>query len=218
MEPRSQRTSVVLGASAALIGALVALSRLDRDEAGPPVEVVDLRHVGPGASESVLVAGRELRVAVPAGPDQGATHGTVVLSRPDGHGPDELERDGSLESLHVADLDADGVEDALLTIRNGGSGSYVQLFVLLSGSPEAYAPQELPANSDPGVDGYCGHDRVRVRDGVVERRVATFRDADQPSDPSRGTATREADTNADPGGPERALTFDLASWTWRPGP
>jgi hypothetical protein len=217
MDSRTQRTSVVLGASAALIVALVALSRVDRDEPRPPVEVFDLRHVGPGVSESVLVDGRELRITVPAGLEEGATYGTVVLSRPGGPGPNELERDGSLESLHVADLDADGVEDALLTIRNGGSGSYVQMFVLLSGSPEAYVPRELPAQSAPGVDGYCGHDRVRVRDGVVERRVATFRDAGQASDPGVGTGPREADTNAAPGGAERALTFDLASWTWRPG-
>ncbi len=63
-----------------------------------------------------------------------------------------LERDGTIESVHLADLDGDGRDEMVVVMRSAGSGGYVaaQAFSVANNRIEARSSvKDLPADADP---------------------------------------------------------------------
>lgn len=186
--------------------------------------VVDLRHVHPGSQARFRLGGDELRISVPSDPSEGATFGSFHLSFADDRAaPLRATRDGTLETLHVADVDGDGSEDGLLTVRNGGSGSHAQLYLVASSANGTLEITELPSGGTLGDASYRGHDVVTVEGGRITRRYPAYHDEGLrldrrygADDLARGVSPIRSgpDSNHDPSGADRVVVFDLGTWRW----
>lgn len=134
-----------------------------------------------------------------------------------------FERDGSLEAVWVADVNGDLKEDGLVVVRNGGSGSYVEL-LLLKSVGGGYEAELLSGTLPAGVKGYMGHDRVMVSAaGEIFRSFATYEGKGlrvdrqwEVKDGLRGEGPVKvaADSNAGPSGVTVKLRFNMKLGAW----
>ena len=212
----------VLGLIAALIGlGLLNANRPAPETVTEPLQV-DATSLHPGTSIRFGVGERDVEVSVPA--EEGFTFGTFqidIASLEYVSGP--IERDGSLETVWVSDVNGDGQQDGVFLVRNGGSGSYVDIVVLESGGG-GFSVRRLPSVSSATVPGYMGHDTVSVRNGTIMRSFPTYAHKTQvridrkwkPEDVVRGEAPIKVkpDSNADPSGATVELRFDYAADRW----
>lgn len=212
--------ALLLGAGMVVV---VAVVLLPRGEPGREAREIDLSGLRPGGDLSFEIGKRPVVVSVPA--KEGATFGTFTVASPVvGYHSGPVERDGSLETIWVGDVSNDGREDAVIVVRSGGSGSYVDLFVLEE-TAAGFVLRALPDLPVAGTPGYMGHDRVSVRGGVIHRsfpeydqtgrtridRQWTVQDGMEGESPVK----TGGDTNADPSGGTVRFRFDDTSGTWR---
>lgn len=175
-------------------------------EAETRTKIIPLDEVGPGGGAEVVLAGNLVALSVPDG--EGASVGTLECRVENSADPLVVERDGSLESLMIADIDSDGVEDGLLTIRSVGSGSFVQLVLLGIDEEGGIQARQLPLGTQVLPDGYGGHDKVEVRpapesDGSAQQVVRSF------------PTYESTDAQATPTGATGQVVFDATRWSWR---
>lgn len=175
---------------------------------------VDISHLGPGKSASLVVAGRTVEIAVPAG--EGFTFGSFQIAVPaTGFSRKKLERDGSLNRIWIGDVTSDGIEDMVIVIKSGGSGSYADVFLLETVTTN-FVISRLPEFTTPG---YMGHDVVSVQNGAIVRSFPTYIDDDKvrldrqykPNDLLRGKSPvrKKPDSNATPSGSTKTFRFDV---------
>ena len=184
---------------------------------------VECSGLAPGNRLEFAIGGQPASLSIPA--DEGVTFGTFRIDVPAaGFDSGLLERDGSLETVWLDDVNGDDREDAVVVVRSGGSGSYVVILVLES-TPTGPTLRSLPPLPAAATKGYMGHDAVAVRDGVITRSFPTYNDStrtriDQQWDLEDGLRgelpiKRTADANADPSGRTCRLRFGWASFAWR---
>ena len=133
---------------------------------------------------------------------------TVRAQTPEGDlGPIEVEADGAITGVEVADLNADGFPEIYVYVTSAGSGSYGSLIAYASNRnrsmSEIYLP---PLEDDPDASkGYMGHDTFAVGEGALIRRFPVY---------------REGDTNAEPSGGMRQVQYRLEAGEagWRLAP
>lgn len=187
----------------------------------PAAREIDVSHVDPGSNFTFSVAGRIAEISVPAG--QGYTDGSFSISVPDvDYFSRQLSRDGSLHRIWIGDVTADAIEDAVIVIQSGGSGSYADIF-LLETTPTHHVVAHLPEFNDPD---YMGHDAVSIRDGKILRVFPTYVDQEQlrldrqweAKDALKGRlpVRRSRDSNASPSGEDKGFLFNRKTGTWMP--
>lgn len=213
---------VALPAFASALLMLVVLST-PRDQAS-----TQRLNVPPGQSFLFQLSGQTMSASVPAGPDESHSFGTFVVRQDNGDfTTGALERDGSVESLHIDDFNADGRKDALFVVRCAGSGSYVSLFAILS-NDTGFTTKQLPDPPNALMADYMGHDSVAVRNHEIVRRFPTYIDNSkvridrqwQPADLVNGSSLPfkvEPDSNASPSGRDTSVIYSVKSGKWRSG-
>lgn len=215
--PTQTRSILVLLLLAAGVTTLMLTTR-------PPAEPVpmSLRDLRPGGTQSLLVEGRAWTVSVPAG--EGHTYGTFeIQTRSPRFMSGPLERDGSMESAWTADLNGSGKKDLVIAVRNGGSGSYINLWIL-ENTPAGPRVRRVPPLPPGGFPGYMGHDTISVHDGRIFRAFPTYVHAPsvridrqwKPKQGLQGTSPikRDPDANAAPSGETTTLYFNLTANRW----
>ena len=95
-------------------------------------------------------------------------------------------RDGSVAGVWFDDLDNDDNPDALVWIRNVGSGSYGQLHAYTLENAQL-KQVVLPEAGFELVKGYRGRDTYSMEDGRLYRTFPRYRPNDSMADPSGGT-------------------------------
>lgn len=111
-----------------------------------------------------------------------------------------------VESVHVADLDANGFDEFYIVTVSSGSGSYGNVLGFASNRDKSLSMIYLPEirEADELFAGYMGHDSFRIVDNKLVRSFPVY----QPSD-----------TNNKPTGGTRRLTYGLfpgeAGWQLR---
>jgi hypothetical protein len=101
----------------------------------------------------------------------------------------EVEADGTIGNVEVADLDANGYPEIYIYVTSAGSGSYGSLIAYASNRnlsiSDIYLP---PLEDDPAaVKGYMGHDEFAVVENSLVRRFPIYLDGDMNAAPSGGT-------------------------------
>lgn len=139
---------------------------------GTEVNSVDLSSLAPGSSITFALEAKQLRISLP--PGEGASEGTFKVETIEPEytsGP--VDRDGSLERLFIGKFAGNSSSAALFVIRNAGSGSYVQLYMLDNENGQL----KLTVLPEPGTDqlnGYSGHDVVTVIGGRIARTFPIY--------------------------------------------
>ncbi|MFN9729781.1 MAG: PliI family lysozyme inhibitor of I-type lysozyme [Pseudomonadota bacterium] len=110
----------------------------------------------------------------------------------------EAEADGTITSVEIEDLNADGYPEIYVYVTSAGSGSYGSVFVYASNKNKSLSEIRLPSiEDDPKVSqGYMGHDKFAVGEGAFLRRFPVY---------------RKGDTNAHPTGGVRQIQYKLES-------
>ncbi len=188
-----------------------------------PTERFDLTSLGPGEGFRLLVANREITIAIPAG--EALSIGSFRLSDPDldyDSGP--IVRDGSLETVWIADVNADDQQDLITVARSAGSGGYTQVTLFLQ-TDAGYSVRTLPEISSKIVPGYMGHDDIRIhRDRIVVSFPTYLSSTDTRVDrqwvPADAIARKlplknRSDSNSDPSGKTRWLSYDFDTNRWK---
>ena len=104
------RSLLLAGGFAVVIAVLVYVTR-----PGPPPEVwtLDATALKAGGELGFEVGGRPVALAIPEG--EGASIGTFTVQSPMlGYHSGPIERDGGIETIWVADVTSDGLEDAVV--------------------------------------------------------------------------------------------------------
>ena len=220
-ETKSARLTLLLAAGFAIVIAVVVM--LTRSETKDEAWEIDASGLNPGGELAFEIGKRPVVAAVPE--KEGATFGSFMISsQAVGFHSGPIERDGSLETIWVDDVTGDGREDAVIVVRSGGSGSYVDLFVL-EGTPAGFVLRLLPDLPAVGKPGYMGHDQVAVRDKVIHRsfpsdddtgktrvdRQWTVKDGVQGESPVK----TGGDSNAAPSGKTVRFRYDYAAGEWK---
>jgi hypothetical protein len=194
----------------------------------PQPVVPRLLNLSPGASVQLALGPHMMTLSVPAGPTESASEGRFRVELPSlGFDSGALERDGSVESVFVADCNQDAADDAVIVVRCAGSGSYVTLFCLLSGA-QGYSMAKLPEPPSALMHGYQGHDAISVQNGRVSRTYPSYVDVnrlrlDRQWSPNDAIKTGESpiksqpDSNSCPSGSDSRIDYDLAAGRWTRG-
>jgi len=130
--------------------------------------------------------------------NQGSTNTLVVT--PAGlkidNQPQRQEIDGTVGSAEVADLDGDGSPELYIGITSAGSGSAGRLLGFAANRRKSLSFVFLPPldPASPQAQGYQGHDSFRVEGTRLVQRFPLY---------------RPGDSNAEPGGGQRALYHRL---------
>jgi hypothetical protein len=108
------------------------------------------------------------------------------------------EIDGTVTGAEVADLNADGSPELYVYINSAGSGTYGSLVAYSSNNNKSLSEIYLPELSDDPENskGYMGHDEFTVIEDQLGRRFPLY---------------NEGDTNANPTGKTRQLSYQLVS-------
>ena len=120
---------------------------------------------------------------------------------------EQAEADGTITSIEVEDLDANGYPEVYVYVTSVGSGSYGSLIAYASNRNRSITPISLPQlEDDPAAaKGYMGHDRLAVGEGALMRNFPIY---------------KEGDTNAAPTGGTRQVQYHLqageAGWQLKP--
>jgi hypothetical protein len=115
---------------------------------------------------------------------------TVRAETPEGAlEPMVAEADGTITSVEVEDLNADGYPEIYVYINSAGSGSYGSLIAYASNHNKSLSQIYLPPIADdPAVArGYMGHDEFAVGEGTLLRRFPLYRENDVNAGPTGGT-------------------------------
>lgn len=184
---------------------------------------IDLSAVIPGKQQELRVGAHGVWVAVPQG--EGLSFGTMSIEIPNiGFASRGIERDGSLESVWIADVNHDASDDAVFVVRSVGSGSYASVVVLESDGATFRVRRLSEAFRAPG---FMGHDQITILDGTIHRTFPTYVDReaarlDRQWSIEDGLAgelplKRAPDSNSDPSGSSRELRYDYAVHAWKQG-
>ncbi|MES9869969.1 MAG: PliI family lysozyme inhibitor of I-type lysozyme [Sedimenticola sp.] len=163
-------SSVALIAVALITGVAVIPTNLSAVKTTNSPDVIDCSSINPGDTCAFNLENHKVKLMVPKG--EGFTFGTFqIFIASLGFISDPIERDGSLESAWIFDVNGDSKKDAAIVIRNGGSGSYVDIIVLES-SGDRFLITHLPPI--PEVPGYMGHDSISIENGSIVRSFPTY--------------------------------------------
>lgn len=123
-------------------------------------------------------------------PNQGSINLVTVRaqSKEKDLGPIEVEADGTIANVEVADLDGNGFPEVYIYVNSAGSGAYGSLIAYASNRnlsiSEIYLP---PLDQDPeATEGYMGHDEFAVGENALLRRFPVYREGDVNAAPSGG--------------------------------
>lgn len=111
----------------------------------------------------------------------------------------QVEADGSITSVEIGDLDANGFPEIYIYVSSAGSGSYGSLIAYASNRNKSLSEIYLPSIEDnPDISkGYMGHDEFVVAEGILIRRFPVYRNGDQNAEPTGGT--RQIQYKLEPG-------------------
>lgn len=104
--------------------------------------------------------------------------------------------------VFIIDLDKNGYEEIYLITTSAGSGSYSTIYGLASNKDKSatpiyiYEPSQKQLGQGGIFEGYRGHNKFDVQNGIITNTYPTFDDAD---------------TNAKPSGKKRNLSYSLMS-------
>jgi hypothetical protein len=101
----------------------------------------------------------------------------------------QAEADGSITSIEVEDLNADGYPEVYVYINSAGSGSYGSLIAYASNQNKSLSEIYLPSIEDnPELSkGYMGHDEFAVVERTFVRRFPVYLDDDTNAESTGGT-------------------------------
>ena len=225
MEPIRQwtrRPSFVIWFILIVVGICTMGIWIDRLSRGSSLaRMIDISDLGPGTSRSIEIGGFQANLSVSEG--EGFSLGTMQVGIPElGFVSPSIERDGSPESVWIADVNGDGVEDAVFVIRSVGSGSYAGIIVLESVG-RTFQWRGLPKINL--VPGYMGHGEVEVRSRIIRCSFPTYIDhrsarLDRQWKLEDGLSgelpiKKGQDSNANPSGGTEKLQFDYAAQLWK---
>jgi hypothetical protein len=159
--------------SAAVLTLSLALAAPGHAQPACPVEVVV------NAYEHSALA------AVPAGESCAVGTLSLTISGPGGRQTLHLDRDGALERIWLADLDADGWPEVLVVTRSGGAGGD-QAAALVARREGAWRARPLPALAAEHLAGYRGQDAYEIVDAQLIRSYPVYRPQDPRGQPSGG--------------------------------
>lgn len=191
-----------------------------------PIHVLSQRiDLSPGDVFEFNLGENAMVLAVPDGPDESHSIGSFCIRQKSGpFDSGSLDRDGSVESLMVHDVNADGHPDAVIVLRSVGSGSYVSIVGLVS-ERAGYAIVHIPDPPATLLNGYMGHDTVLIKDDLIVRQFPTYIDqaglrVDRQWEPNALTEQGElpvkvsTDSNAGPSGKDRELRYSVPQEQW----
>jgi hypothetical protein len=106
------------------------------------------------------------------------------------------EVDGAVVGAEIADLDANGSPELYVFVQSAGSGSYGSVVAYAVNNGKSLSGISLPPLTDDSsqAQGYVGHDAFEVVGNRLVRRFPIY---------------REGDTNANPSGGTRELSYRL---------
>ena len=101
-----------------------------------------------------------------------------------------------ISDIFLADLDADGFDELYIITTSTGSGSYGNVIAFASNKDKSLSMVHFPAveKGDQNFKGYMGHDTFKLEDQKLVRLFPIY---------------IEGDTNKNPTGGIRKLTYDL---------
>lgn len=186
----------------------------------PEPTLTDLSGLTPGRAQRIQLGRHEAIISVPKG--EGYSIGTLQIEVPDlGFTSPAIERDGSPESVWIADVNADSLDDAVFVIRSAGSGAYASIVVLESAG-KSFRVRKLPEVS--GIPGYMGHEKVVVIGRTIRCSFPTYIDRRSPrvdrqwrlDDGLAGESPikTDPDSNARPSGATKVLQYDYSTRRW----
>jgi hypothetical protein len=101
-------------------------------------------------------------------------------------GEHTLKASEPISDAWLEDLDTNQKPELIVVTTSAGSGSYARLRIFTPATENALNIIEPPALSE-GLNGeYRGHDRFRIRDGVIVREYPLYRKNDPNCCPSGG--------------------------------
>lgn len=115
----------------------------------------------------------------------------------------EQEIDGGVTSAEIGDINSDGSPEIYIYVHSAGSGSYGDVIAYSANNKKSLSGIYLPPLTDDKKNsaGYMGHDEFTLVENTLARRFPLY---------------KEGDTNANPTGGMRNLTYKLtqgeASW------
>ena len=107
----------------------------------------------------------------------------------DSLGEVQAEADGTITSVEIEDLNADGYPEIYIYVNSVGSGSYGSLIAYASNRNKSLSEIYLPSLEDnPEISrGYMGHDEFAVAEGTFLRRFPVYREVDTNAEATGGT-------------------------------
>jgi hypothetical protein len=100
----------------------------------------------------------------------------------------EIEADGTITDVEIADLNVDGFPEIYVYVNSAGSGSYGSLIAYASNRNQSLSEIYLPTIEEGSAeaDGYMGHDEFRVVENNFVQRFPVYRLGDPNAAPSGG--------------------------------
>gem|GEM_PF-3103878 len=220
MNNQPQKTSWIIALSLFAIAMVTGTSLFRTNKVTDGLRKVDCGSIKPGNSAVFNVRDYEATIQVPEG--EGYTSGTFQIAIPSlGYESGPIDRNGSLETVWIFDINDDTKEDVVALIRSGGSGSYVDIIVLESNG-DNYSIAHLPPI--PTVQGYMGHDSVSIRNNSIIRSFPTYANKQgirinrqwQAKDGVKGQIPVKvrSDSNVDPSGSTVEFQFNYLAGKW----
>lgn len=101
----------------------------------------------------------------------------------------DIEANGVITGVGVDDCDKNGFPEIYVFVTSSGSGSYGSLIAYASNNNKSLSQIYLPPlDESPELSqGYMGHDRFNVGEGLLIRNFPIYRSGDSNTKPSGGT-------------------------------
>ena len=105
-----------------------------------------------------------------------------------------------VKDVFITDLDNNGFEEIFIVTTSAGSGSYSNIYGIASNNDKSATPIYIPKPSQKQLgqggifEGYRGHNKFCVENGIITNTFPVFKDAD---------------TNATPTGKNKKLSYTL---------
>lgn len=99
------------------------------------------------------------------------------------------EIDGSVTSVEIADINADGSPETYVYVNSAGSGSYGSLIAYSANNKKSLSEIYLPPleNDKKNSVGYMGHDEFTIIENSLVRRFPVYNEGDPNCCPKGGT-------------------------------
>ena len=191
------------------------------------IQAVNARQINLSPGDALqFSAGKVLfELSVPSGPNNSESFGTFRIRQVFGafeSGP--LERDGSIASLLVGDVNADKISDVVIVVRSVGSGSYASIIYVLTDAT-SYQVLRVPEPPSSLLSEYQGHDEVTLENGLIVRRFPTYVDVPALRIDRQWSASElihggklpvrhSPDSNSAPSGRSEALSYSVTAKQW----